>query len=96
MVWQGVTIRVGHLLAERKIHTAKVVAKAGMTAGACTLCMATALVYTEPVKNTWKFFFTPTAEDSLASGETETMAGVLADIDLIWPSVMLFLIVDGL
>lgn len=102
----GVTIRVGHLLAERKIATAKSVAKAGMSAGACTLCVATALVYMDPARDFWKYLFTPSADSlelvgggdaaAAAVGEATVVAGVLADIDEIWPLVMLFLIVDGL
>ena len=86
--------RVGHLLAERKIHTAKVVAQAGMVAGACTLCVAVALVNTNVARDFWTSLFTPAAQQP--DVETETVVGMLADIQNIWPLVMLFLIVDGL
>ena len=87
-------LRVGHLLAERKIQTAKVVAKAGIGAGACTLCVAVALVYTNAARDFWTDLFTPTEQQPGA--EQETVSGMLADIHDIWPLVMLFLIVDGL
>ena len=64
-----------------------------MAAGACTLCTATALVYTDAARDAWKGLFTPA---DAQGADAETMVGVLADIDMIWPSVMLFLITDGL
>ena len=85
--------RVGHLLAEQKIQTAKMVAKAGMGAGACTLCVAVALVSTDAARDFWTALFTPA--EMQAGAEMETVAGMLADIHTIWPLVMLFLIVDG-
>ncbi len=94
MLHRPLRCRVGHLLAERKIQTAKLVAKAGMGAGACTLCVAVGLVYTNVARDFWTYLFTPGAQQSEV--ETETVAGMLTDIRAIWPLVMLFLVVDGL
>ncbi len=87
---------MGHLLAERKIQTAKLVAKAGMGAGACTLCIAVGLVYTNVARDSWTYLFTPGAQQPEVEAKAETVAGMVADIRTIWPWVMLFLLVDGL
>jgi hypothetical protein len=60
----------------------------------------------DPARDVWKYLFTPSADSpelvgvgdaaAAAVGEATVVAGVLADIDEIWPLVMLFLIVDGL
>lgn len=84
---------MGHLLAEQKIQTAKLVAKAGMGAGACTLCVAVAFVSTDTARDFWTALFTPA--EMQVGAEMEAVGGMVADIHTIWPLVMLFLIVDG-
>ena len=96
----GLSTRVGHLLAERKVRSAKLVAAGGLSAGLLTLCAATAGVATDAARDAWLATFTPagnaTADAIDVAAEDELVAGVRRDTELIWPSVMAFLIVDGI
>ena len=96
----GLSTRVGHLLAERKVRSAKLVAAGGLSAGLLTLCAATAGVATDAARDAWLATFTPagnaTADAIDAAAVDELVAGVRRDTELIWPSVMAFLIVDGM
>ena len=86
---------MGHLLAERKVRSAKLVAAGGLSAGLLTLCAATAGVATDAARDAWLATFTP-AGNATADAIDELVAGVRRDTELIWPSVMAFLIVDGI
>ena len=96
----GLSTRVGHLLAERKVRSAKLVAAGGLSAGLLTLCAATAGVATDAARDAWLATFTPsgngTADAIDVAAADELVAGVRRDTELIWPSVMAFLIVDGI